>query len=218
MRTSAARKQIETRLAEIGGTRAGVDPADIVEVVESVLASLTGDPSGVNARLHADIQALAEYIRTAKAEITAIRADEIQTKFIPSASDELNAIVGATEQATNEIFEAVESIEGACDTMMQETAEVVSGAVTRVYEACSFQDITGQRIGKIVKVLQEVEGKVHALLTVLGEQEAAAAREEAPKSSETPKSGTEEDLMNGPQLPDNAISQDDVDALLASFD
>ena len=32
--------------------------------------------------------------------------------------------------------------------------------VTRIYEACSFQDITGQRIGKVVTALKAIEGRV----------------------------------------------------------
>ena len=97
---------VESRLAALGKPGAGVDPADIAEVVESVLGSISGDKSGINVKLYEDIEALAKFIASAKADISSLRADEINSKFIPTASDELSAIVGATEHATNEIFVA----------------------------------------------------------------------------------------------------------------
>ena len=130
------------------------------------------------------------------------------------------AIVGATEQATNDIFEAVELIEELTEKMTPETAKRVTEAVTRVYEACSFQDITGQRVSKVVKALQNVEAKVHALLQAFGEDSGSEGRETALDNSvdgATPAS-SDEYLMTGPQMPGEGNSQDDIDALLASFD
>lgn len=217
---------MESRIAALGKPGAGIDPADIAEAVESILTSISGDNSGINIKLHEDIEALAKFIASAKADISSLRAGEINSKFIPAASDELTAIVGATEHATNEIFEAVDAIEAVSAEMTPEAAEPLANAVTRIYEACSFQDITGQRITKIVKVLQEVEDRVSALLEALGEQlpeakaETAELPEPAPEAAPvaTPGADSDEKLMSGPQLPGNAMSQDDIDALMASFD
>ena len=226
MASPATQADVESRLAELGSKGAGVAPEDLVEVVESVMASVSGDRSGINLRLYEDLEALSQFIRAAKSEITSLRADEINTKYIPTASDELSAIVGATEKATNEIFEAVDSIESSTAEMDENAAAPIADAVTRIYEACSFQDITGQRITKIVGVLQDVEAKVNGLLQALGEQvpdstsQAGAAtgtQSEAPVP-EGEQAKSDEDLMNGPQLPGNAMNQDDIDALLASFD
>ena len=74
----------------------------------------------------------------------------------------------ATEQATNSIFEAVEGIEALTDQMTPEVSEQVVAAVTSVYEACGFQDITGQRISKVVGALKQVEEKVVALQETFG--------------------------------------------------
>jgi chemotaxis protein CheZ len=232
MALPALNQEIEQQLHDLSRTGSCVDPKDILEVVESVIASISGDHASLNHRLHADIEALANYINAAKAEISEIKADKINTEFLPEASDQLSAIVGATEQATNDIFEAVELIEELTEKMAPETAERVVEAVTRVYEACSFQDITGQRVSKVVRALQNVEAKVHALLQAFGEesgageQSGAEGREAAlgtPETSRTSVDGatpapSDEDLMNGPQMPDEAISQDDIDALLANFD
>ncbi len=222
MAVSTKNTDVESRLAALGKPGAGVDPADIAEVVESVLNSISGDKSGINVKLHEDIEALAKFIATAKADISSLRACEINSKFIPTASDELSAIVGATEHATNEIFEAVDTIEAASAEMEPEAAAPLADAVTRIYEACSFQDITGQRITKIVKVLQDVEDRVSGLLEAFGEKAPEPKRETRepvePVPDAVPEAASEEELMNGPQLPGNAMSQEDIDALMASFD
>ncbi len=222
MAMPALGEDFEKRLHGLSKPMERVDPEDILEVVQSVMASIEGDHTSLSQRLHADIEALAEYINTAKAEITEIRADKINTEYLPEASDQLSAIVGATEQATNEIFEAVESIEELASTIAPEQAERITEAVTRVYEACSFQDITGQRISKVVTALQNVESRVAALLQAFGEQGGAAADgagTPSEKSAATkPGARTDEDLMSGPQLPADANSQEDIDALLADFD
>ena len=98
-----------------------------------------------------------------------LRPDDINSEHLPAATDELTAIVGSTEQATHTIFEAVEGIEALTAKMDPEVAAQVSAAITSVFEACGFQDITGQRITKVVTALQHVESKVDALLHAFGD-------------------------------------------------
>lgn len=218
MRAPMVDDDVERQLAELRKRRLHVDPQDILGIVESVMGSLHGDGSSLNGKLHADIEALAIYISTVKAEIAEIAADKINAEYVPTASDELSAIVGATELATNSIFEAVEVIEELSQEMEPDMAERVTTAVTSIYEACGFQDITGQRISKVVKALQSIEEKVQDLLVAFGEDAGTARpnRQKEPAAS-APESG-DKSLMNGPQLPDNANSQAAIDALLASFD
>ncbi len=225
MALPALNREIEQQLHDLSRTRRCVDPKDILEVVESIMASISGDHASLNHRLHADIEALANYINAAKAEIAEIKAEKINREILPEASDQLMAIVGATEQATNDIIEAVEFIEKLTEKMAPETAERVTEAVTRVYEACCFQDITGQRVSKVVTALQNVETKVQALLQAFGEGSEADGSE-ADGSEVVPETSvdgatpapSDDDLMNGPQMPDESNSQDDIDAILANFD
>jgi chemotaxis protein CheZ len=220
MALPASSADIEKRLRDLSKMPGSVDPEEILEVVQSVMATLGGDHSSLNHRLHADIEALANYINGVKAEIADIKADRINSEYLPEASDQLSAIVGGTEQATNDIFEAIESIEELAQQMDPKLSAQVTEAVTRVYEACGFQDITGQRVAKVVTALQNIEAKVGALLQTFGEMSGAGACETAPepRANGAVRGDSDEELMHGPQLPDNAISQDDVDALLASFD
>ncbi len=216
----ALSEAIEKQLHGLSKLRGSVDPREILEAVESVMASIAADHSSLNGHLYDEIEALANYIKTAKGEIPEIKADKINTEVLPEASDQLNAIVGATEQATNDIFEAVESIEGLTADMEPKMAEQVTEAVTRVYEACGFQDITGQRISKVVRALQHVEVKIQALLQAFGEEIGTARPETGsdPSTNGAAAACSDEDLIHGPQLPGAGISQDDVDALLANVD
>ncbi len=211
--------ELEARLAALTRLPAGVEPADLVEVVQAIVTSLEGDFSSLNVRFYTELESLSRFINETKAEIASLRPDEITDHHLPTATDELQAIVGATEQATNSIFEAVETIEQLTEKMDEETSGKVVDAVTMVYEACSFQDITGQRISKVVNALQHIEVKVQALLEAFGSELGEGERPQA--AAPASKLGDErpdKDLMNGPQMPDSANSQDDIDALLASFD
>jgi chemotaxis protein CheZ len=106
-------------------------------------------------------------------------------------------------------------LEGLQARLQGEDAEALAGAVTRIYEACSFQDITGQRIGKVVSALKSIEKRVAAVTQSFGRGEGEALAE----TDEPAPARTEgEELANGPQLPGAATSQAEIDRLLASFD
>jgi chemotaxis protein CheZ len=217
MAVSAVKEKIAAQLTELQKNDGSINPEDLVGIVEAVIDSIEGDLTAVGLKVYADIEALARYINTARAEIAELRPDDINSEHLPAATDELTAIVGATEQATHTIFEAVEGIEALTAQMDPALAEKVSAAVTSIFEACGFQDITGQRITKVVTALQHVESKVDALLQAFGDD---IKRDGAPRSPEkktkTPSGASarpDEHLLNGPQLPENAISQDDIDAL-----
>jgi chemotaxis protein CheZ len=81
-------------------------------------------------------------------------------------------------------------------------------AVTDIYEASAFQDITGQRITKIVRALQSLEEKLASLTDAFGplEETQGPAKPEGDAA-----------LLNGPQLQKTAASQTDIDALFASL-
>jgi chemotaxis protein CheZ len=139
------------------------------------------------------------------------------SEHLPSATDELDAIVGSTEEATNGILQAMESLEALTAEMDPAMAEKVTEAVTMVYESCNFQDITGQRITKVVKALKHIESKVDALVAAFGD-EIAKYKSAHPAPEKTEDKMSDAALLNGPQLAANAGKQDDIDALLASFD
>lgn len=192
---------------------------EVREIISEILNSLGGDIRQEEIQLFGELEALADYIETARREISSINPDEIRDQHIPSATDELDAIVGATEEATGVILDACEVIEEVAATLESKEADKLTEVVTSVYEACNFQDITGQRISKVVNALKQIETKVDHLLAAFGDDIAKYRSENAPEEAQKDADVvTDEDLLNGPQMPDKAIDQDEIDRLLASFD
>jgi len=218
MAEAALKEELEKHLKTLGQRVGGIEPEDLIEAVGAITGSINDSMSASGLKVYAEIDSLARFISSAKKEIAAIRPDEIKDDYLPMATDELTAIVGATEKATNTIFEAVEKIEELTERMEPEVAEGVTDEVTKVYEACGFQDITGQRITKIVSALTEIEDKVEAILKAFGAEMGGQPKsEKAKQKTKTPKGNParpDEDLLNGPQSETEAVSQDDVDALL----
>lgn len=213
-------------VSEIRGLRQGrireAGPQEILQVVRTIIEGMNENIPAADIAVRADLEDLADYIRETKTEIMTLRPEEISDEHLPVATVELDAIVRATEDATNSIMEAAEDIEEVAAGADAETSEKLTGATTKIYEACSFQDITGQRIGKVVRALQEIEAKIDALIEVFGEEDEASrgarrAEREAERERLRQQALEEGELMEGPQLPEEAISQDDIDALFASM-
>lgn len=186
---------------------------DISGIVKEVIASLSGDVTASDLKFYAELEDLASYIRHAKEEIAEIKPKEISDSHIPHATDELDAVVGATEDATNKIMDVCDTISEVAAKCPQEANDELIACTTRIFEACNFQDITGQRITKVVQTLKYIDGKVEALLAALGEEISHDGRDLPKKSSEE----VEAELLNGPQLPQNAIDQDAIDKLMEEF-
>jgi chemotaxis protein CheZ len=79
---------------------------------------------------------------------------------------ELEAVVQATEAAANTIMEAAEQIQTWLEGGQQDAASlrVVSEKVNSIFEACSFQDVTGQRIRRAIQHLQQVETMLEGMV------------------------------------------------------
>ncbi|HUA53050.1 MAG TPA: protein phosphatase CheZ [Candidatus Sulfotelmatobacter sp.] len=214
---------LQRQLAKLQSLGEQPSPAEIMAIVESVMARLAGDLTAADLKLYAELEALARFIQNARSEIAAVRPHDIGSQDIPLATDELDAVVGATEEATGNILDAAEALSNLTSTLPPEAAEQVTAAVTRIYEACNFQDITGQRITKVVRTLKHIEERVSAMLSAFGED---TANKQAERSAEAPAAAPaapagktdEKDLLHGPQLPDDAKKQAEIDAILASFD
>lgn len=167
--------------------------------------------------LEQEIEALAQYITQAKTEIAAISLTSEQTgsdKNLGTAQLELNEVVRHTEEATNTIMDKAEAIMAAAGALGAPGA-AINGNALEILEACSFQDITGQRIRKVLKTLEQIELRVGNLVKLFGGElpEGMAFGE---IETGTPKRA-DESLMNGPQLEKDKPSQDDIDKLFAQL-
>lgn len=164
--------------------------------------------------LEKEIENLAVYINQAKSEIAAISLSTEETgseKNIGHAQLELTEVVRHTEEATNTIMDKAEAIMAAASGMGDNGTAVANYAV-EILEACSFQDITGQRIKKVLKTIEQVELRVGNLIKLFGGQMPDGF---AYGEIETGVQRADEALMNGPQLSKDKPSQDDIDKLFA---
>lgn len=208
MNGAEVNRELAERLGEIAQRQqVATDSNAIAAIVEAIIPALDGGGCGGTLKLYAEVESLARYIGEARAEIAAIRPEEIRDQHLRSATDELDAIVESTEHATNAILEAAEAIESIAATAAPPMNDAMTAAVTKIYEACNFQDVTGQRVTKVVKALKHIEVKVEGLLVTFG---GGAGTRPAAVAADP-----HAELLNGPQLPANATSQDDIDRMLA---
>ena len=212
----AEQKLLRQRLDAAAAEARAPLPRDMVAgIVREVLDSMGGDVSAHDLRLYRELEELARYIHHVKSEVAAIRPADIRDEHIATATDELDAVVGATEKATFAIFDACDAIGAVAGAVDPDNAAKLNDAVTSIYEACNFQDIAGQRITKVVRALRHIEEKVDALVAVMGEEAFHAAEPPPPAA---PADDPDQALLHGPQKDGQGISQDEIDRLLASFD
>jgi chemotaxis protein CheZ len=202
---------LKSKLAIIRAQQPNVEPEMVTEVVRAVLTTISDDLTAKETSLLREVEELGRTIAVAKSEIAALRVDDITDHDIPFATDELDAIVDHTAHATNAILESCEMLDEVSSTLSGEPAAKLQAAVTSIYEACSFQDITGQRITKVVTTLKAIEAKVAHIIGTFGPSTEVVRRSANHVTSD-------DDLLNGPQLPALAMDQSDIDKLLASFE
>lgn len=203
---------LRNRLEEMKAARGNqVSIDEVGEVVSSIMDTLQGDMSALDLHVYRELDDLAEYINSAKDEIAAVRTDDIRNKHLPVATDELDAIVLHTEEATGVILDAAEIIDVEAGKL---ECQVIKDQVVLIYEACGFQDITGQRISKIVNALKHIEERIEKITAIFGDHFQNIAQADIDEEIED----EDRKLAHGPQLPTNANDQADIDALLASFD
>ncbi|HBR69980.1 MAG TPA: chemotaxis protein [Rhodospirillaceae bacterium] len=188
----------------------------VVKIIKSVINKVEAVEGVERETIYRELKNLHDIIEEARKEVGAARAGDISGKHIPTATDELDEVVRATAEATGTIMDA-------CDIISTKAAEAgapgeaITTEVMKIYEACSFQDITGQRIKKVVSTLTAIEVKVNALMKVLGEKMPGLHAEGDGGDEEDGRVGDAR-LLNGPQMKDKAISQAEIDKLLSQFD
>lgn len=166
-------------------------------------------------KLRLDIVDMASAIALTKQQIMEIKPANGDNSRLDTATAELDAIVIAAETATSDILTAAEHIQEVAWSMREDGAteedfEKLDGFATDIYTACSFQDITGQRTTKVIDVLNFLESRVMAMMSIWGIEGEALDTfiEENIAKDDT-------HLLNGPALEGEGIDQDDIDLLLA---
>lgn len=193
-----------------------VNAEDLSNTVQQLMTQFQADSEQVTKKVAGEVNDLLAFIETAKADIASMQPATLVARDLPTASDELDAIVEHTEQAASEIMDAADELSTIAGTLEGEVGEQVNAVVTKIFEASTFQDITGQRITKVVKVIKFIESKLDDLAEAIGDL-AGEDGVVVTRDANVEVAG-DDALLNGPQLDGDGNSQDDIDALLASFD
>jgi chemotaxis protein CheZ len=217
--SSAFQADINRRLELVRSERGNqVNLDEVAEVVVSIMSTLEGDVSSLDLRVYKELDDLAQYIQNAKSEIASLAPDQITHEHLPAAAGQLDAIVAATEEATSVILDAVEVI-GAAAGKLKDKGKPINDQVIRIFEACSFQDITGQRINKVVTTLKHIEDRLDRLVRVFGDEMLRVHRSAADRDTNEPVRPDDGVTLEGPTLKSEGSNrQAEIDALLASLD
>jgi hypothetical protein len=181
--------------------------AGIARQAETLANSMQAFFRKLDHTVYRDLSAIADAIARAREEIRALKPRNLCEERLPSAGAELRAIVKDTETATHGIMTAAEALLAAEPDGSPEYRAFRDEQVTLIFEACGFQDITGQRVSKVVSVLELVEARVGRLASALGVSEADRTGTDSAETARRSK------LLNGPAIDGPETSQDEIDAL-----
>lgn len=197
----------------------GTDQQAVLNAIGALGAKLdrflTQDHSFIE-QMQVEISDIAGRIKATKVEMAQLRHPLAQEDKFLEASEQLTAVVKSTEHATNTIIGAAEEIEEIVNEVRAQLPEGYQNSrlkdlnevTLRIFEACNFQDLTGQRITKVVQALTFIEQRVEAMMGVWNKKEFEALP--LPPTTDR-KDG---DLqLHGPAKPAETISQSDIDAL-----
>lgn len=229
---SLLKEQLEA-LDDIQGDTVPADDvrAFVALVKEFFTGSNKSSASELNPEVFGKLGELAKVINSARRELDDVNPAHLQQEEIPQASQELEEIVKTTEKATNKIVDATEQLQGVNSRIRERLMMVdppidedvmmsVDDAFTEsethissIYEACNFQDLTGQRIKKITNALHDIERKVLHLVIVFGLEGGGKELSEEEREALM----NEADLLRGPNKEGEGLEQDDIDDILSKL-
>jgi chemotaxis protein CheZ len=170
-------------------------------------------------KLKVELDLIHDAIARTKGEIAVLHAKSFDGQEMARVNGELGAVVGGTEQATQQILEAAESIDQAASALAKVNSldqqkilsEEIQERVISIFEACNFQDLTGQRISKVMTTMKFIEHHINVMMDIWGGVD--AIKSHAPPIVDTREGDAR--LLNGPKSEGDVghASQDDIDAL-----
>ena len=169
-------------------------------------------------QIRAELDGIHELIVNTKQEVASLHRCGFGEQTNDNVGTQLDAVIGDTERATESILSAAEiidtnasNLEAALKGPENEMAADIQDQVVRIFEACNFQDITGQRITKVVQTLNFIEERVVNMMEIWGGVESLRVIAEVRMELD----GGAADLLNGPALGDepDTATQDEIDAL-----
>jgi len=216
MAASANVISLEERAAAIRQNRGdNVAVDEIASVVGSLVEGTTHDDE--LDKVAVELKELLQYIKAAKHELVGMQPKSLSNRDIPDANVELDAVIKASEEAASTIMDVGDVIGEVAEELDEELATKLNDAATDLFQASSFQDLTGQRITKVNTTLSQLESRLNALAEAIGDEFVEEKAEEIDVDEEG-VAVNDTDLLHGPQLEGEGNTQDEIDAILAAFD
>jgi chemotaxis protein CheZ len=209
MAAAEAAKKIRLAIDEL--KTSGVRERPLVEVLDlshKMADAMNAFFGSLDRSIMGEFSYLASFIQNARDEIAGLQANDIKNTRLPGASVELDAVVRDTERATETIMTEAEGLMALAPTDLAAYKAEVDAAMMRMIEACSFQDLTGQRVTKVIATLRHIEERVGKFAGALG------VKDSAPTETAEEKRAREL-ILNGPAVNGPTTSQNDIDALFA---
>ena len=201
-------------LSEYGQRNRTADTKMLLDAITKLeTAVMQPNKPAEHVHMRNDLIEMAEAISQTRSEIASMRSTDEQDCQFYSATEELDAIVEATEKATSDILEAAEDVQELAWVLREkgtedEACDRLDARATDIYTACSFQDVTGQRTGKVIKTLRFLENRVLAMIEIWGLEDVDVQKHAC--DDERPDAH----LLNGPARRGEEANQDDIDQLL----
>jgi chemotaxis protein CheZ len=175
---TAARKSSRTAAPSRGGDRGY---SGVISLAASTADSLDAILRKIDHQVFSELKIIAEHIGTLRREIGKLQPTKMHNESIPAAGKELDAIVTATESASNRILECAEQVVAADASNPARYKAFVDARMLSVFEACEFQDLTGQRIAKVIDTLKQIEERVARFANAARAVDQSASRKRARK-------------------------------------
>lgn len=219
----AIRSQIVGMAAQGGGSIAmgasqvASTTAEEAEEMKALLASYKAQVEQCE-KLKVELDLIHNAIDQTKREIAVLHTKSFDGQEMAKVNGELGAVVGGTEEATQQILEAAEAIDQAASALAKvdsadqrkALSEEIQERVISIFEACNFQDLTGQRISKVMGTVKFIEHHIVTMMEIWGGVD--EIKSHAPPIVDTREGDAK--LLNGPKLDDDGhASQDDIDAM-----
>lgn len=170
-------------------------------------------------KLKIELDLIHDAINRTKQEIAVLHGKSFNGAEMAKVTGELGAVVGGTEEATQQILEAAEAIDQSASAMAKVTSpdqqrllrEDIQERVVAIFEACNFQDLTGQRISKVMNTMKFIEHHINVMMDIWGGVDAIKAHAPAVIDDRVGDAR----LLNGPKADGEVghASQDDIDAM-----
>jgi chemotaxis protein CheZ len=164
------------------------------------------------AMTEAEIDGLYKLIDTIYGSLHEIRGEArgiADNADIPDAALHLRDVLQSTEDATMDILQSANEIAAQISNgdVPGDVQSSVMAHIGKIIESCSFQDLSGQRIKRVLKLIDDLQEQLLRLSRNHSGSSAPVTSIVKPKNADP--------LMNGPQLTANTPSQSDVDSMFS---